>query len=64
MIKEIGLYKHFMMEFRELVGLNLVWLKLNTALLQTSITAVTTIAEIDSHNWESKFLSLESHIQS
>ena len=57
MIKETALYKHFMMEFRELVGLNLVLLKLNTALLQTNITSVTTITEIDSHNWEFKFLS-------
>lgn len=56
-MKETGLYKHFMMEFRELVGLNLALLKLNTALLQTNITSVTTIKEIDSHNWEFKFLS-------
>lgn len=57
MIKDTGLYKHFMKEFRELVGLNLALLKLNTALLQTNITSVTTIKEIDSHNWEFKFLS-------
>lgn len=35
-----------MMEFRELVGLNLVLLRLNTALLQTNTASVTILKKL------------------